>query len=188
MKINIPASEVEVLLENKRFQITWYTFFNNLVKRILGAQDAYLGGVVNNNITSAANSGGGATDLMKYTLGANALKTTTDYVEIEAFGTFAANGNNKSISLIFGSTTIYSIVSTAINSGSWSLRARIIKKTNTTQEIIVEGNGTNSVLIKTVYTSGAEDLTTALDIKINATGVATNDIVQRNLTIKLFLQ
>ena len=147
-----------------------------------------MGAVVNNNVTSTANSGSSATDLMSYTLNGDALKTTTDYVEIEAFGTFAANGNNKSISLIFGSLTIYSISPTSINGGSWSLRARIIRKTATTQEIIVEGNGTNSVLIKTEHNSASQDLATDLVIKVSATGIATNDIVQKNLTIKLYIQ
>ena len=187
MKINLPGTETDVIAE-KKFTIVWYTLFDSMVKRLLGNQDAVLGGVINNDITSSANSGASATDLITYTLGANALKTTTDYIEIEAFGIFAANANAKSISLIFGSTTIYSISPTAINSGSWSLRAKIIRRTSTTQEIIVEGNGTNSVLIKTSYTAGTENLATDLVIKVNATGVATNDITQKNLTIKLYLQ
>jgi len=188
MKLIIPATEQNVINEKKKYTIEWYTFFDGIVKRLLGNQDAFFGGVINNNITPASNTGAGATDLMTYTLGKNIFKTTADYLEIEAFGTFAANANNKSISLIFGSTTIYSIPATSINGGSWSLRAKIIKNKDGTQEIIVEGNGTNSVLIKTVYTSGSEDLTTKLDIKISATGIATNDIIQRNLTIKLYLQ
>ncbi len=187
MKIPLPSTETDITSKDK-LTIAWYTLFENIVKRILGNQDAILGGVINNNITSSTNSGGSATDLITYTLGKNALKTTTDYVEIEAFGTFATNANSKSISLIFGSTTIYSISPTAINGGSWSLKAKIIRRTNNTQEIIVEGNGTNTVLVKTSYTAGAEDLTTALFIKVNATGVTTNDIIQKNLTIKLFLQ
>jgi hypothetical protein len=53
---------------------------------------------------------------------------------------------------------------------------------------MVDGNGTNSALIKTVYTSGAEDLTTDLTIKVSATGVANDDVVQKNLTIKIYSQ
>ncbi len=188
MKIPLPAAESEVISENKKFTIAWYTFFNNIAKRLLSNQDAFFGGVINNDITSTANSGASPTDLITYTLGKDAFETTGDYIEIEAFGIFAANGNNKSISLIFGSTTIYTIAATSINGGSWSLRAKIIKKKDGTQEIIVEGNGTNAVLIKTAYTSGSENLTTKLAIKISATGVATNDITQKNLTIKLYLQ
>jgi len=187
MKLSLPATEVDITSKDK-VTVSWRTLFADMSKRLLGNQDAIFGGVINNDITSSANSGGGATDLITYTLGANALKTTADYIEVEAFGIFAANANNKSISLIFGSTTIYSISPTAINGGSWSLRAKIIRVTSATQEIIVEGNGTNSVLIKTSYTAGAENLTTDLIVKVSATGVATDDIVQKNLTIKLYLQ
>lgn len=187
MKINLPASETEITPQ-ARLTIPWYTFFTNLRKRILGDQDGYFGAVINNDITSNGNVGASATDLTTYTLGGGALKTTTDYIEIEAFGTFASNANNKSISLIFGSTTIFSISPTSINGGSWKLKAQIIRSDDNNQEIIVEGNGTNAVLQKTVYTAGTEDLTTDLGIKISATGVSNDDIIQKNLTIKLFLQ
>ena len=187
MKIDLPATETKIVSDSK-LTIVWYTFFHNVLKRILGFQDAYMGAIVSSNIVSATNSGAAPTDLMSYTLGGGALTTTNDYVEVEAFGIFAANANNKSISLVFGGTTIYTISPTAINGGSWSLRARIIRTGPTTQEIIVEGNGTNSVLIKTSYTAGTKILANDLIIKVSATGVATNDITQKNLTIKLFLQ
>ena len=187
MKINLPSTETSITSKGK-LTIVWYTLFANIIKRLLGNQDAFFGGVINNDITPSTNSGASPTDLITYTLGENALKTTTDYVEIEAFGIFAANGNNKSISLIFGSTTIFSISPTAINGGSWSLKAKIIRRSSTTQEIIVDGNGTNSVLIKTDYTAGTENLANDLVIKVSATGIATNDITQKNLTIKLYLQ
>ena len=62
MKINIPGTAQAVLLETGGFQTVWYTLFNNLIKRVLGNQDAYMGAVVNNNITSTANTGSSATD------------------------------------------------------------------------------------------------------------------------------
>lgn len=187
MIINLPGTET-VITSKDRLTIVWYTFFENIIKRLLGNQNAIFGGVINNDITSTTNSGGSPTDLISYTLGANALKTTADYIEIEAFGIFANNSSPKSISLIFGSTTIYSIPSTNINNGSWSLRAKIIKRTNTTQEIIAEGNGTDPVLIKTSYTAGTEDLSTDLIIKVSATGTSSDNITQKNLTIRLYLQ
>jgi hypothetical protein len=186
MKIQLPSSQTESIISNL-FTTVWYTFFNSTWKRILGKFDVYFGGVLENNTTSIG-SIGASSDLMSYTLSKNSLITTGDYIDINAFGTFASNANNKTISLVFGSTTIYTIGATAINSGSWDLKARIIRTGSATQEIMVDANGTNAVLIKTKYTAGTEDLTTDLTIKVSATGVADNDVVQKNLTIKIYSQ
>ena len=183
-----PATNVDITNNNK-LTIEWYTVLTNLIKRILGDRNVYLGGVDNNDSTSNGNVDGGTTDLTTYTLGSKTLNTIGDYAEVEAFGIFAPNASPKAIALIFGSTTIYSIPSTNINNGSWSLRARIIRTVDAnTQEIIVEGNGTDSVLIKTVYTLGAENLITDLIIKVSATGTSSDNITQKNLTIKLYIQ
>lgn len=186
MKIQLPSSQTEGIIE-KLFTTIWYTFLNNVWKRVLGKFDVYLGGVLKNDVTSTG-SVGASSDLISYTLSKNSLTTTGDYLDINAFGTFSANANTKTISLIFGTTTIYTIGATAINTGSWNLKARIIRTGEATQEIMVDANGTNAVLIKTVYTTGTEDLTTDLTIKVSATGTANNDVVQKNLTIKIYSQ
>jgi hypothetical protein len=186
MKVQLPSSQTEIIPE--KFTTTaWYTYFNNQHKKTLGEFNAYLGGVISNDYTIVGSVGAGS-DLMSYTLSKNSLKTKGDFIEIDAFGTFAANANNKTVTLTFGSTDIFSIAGTAINSGSWNLKARIIKTGDATQEIIVDGNGTNAVLIKTVYTSGAEDFTSDLVIKVSATGTANDDVTQNSLTIKIYSQ
>jgi len=185
MKINIPSVQTPITSETLTTQ--WYTFFDSLVKRLLGKLDIFLGGVLANDYTSTGSVGAGS-DLMSYTLSANTLKTKGDFLEINAFGSFAANANNKTITLTFGSTDIFTIGATAINNGSFDLKAKIIKTGDATQEILVNGNGTNAVLVKTVYTAGAEDLTTDLVIKVSATGTSNNDVVQKCLTIKVYVQ
>jgi hypothetical protein len=185
MKIQLPSSQTEITSETTT--TIWYTFFDTLFKRILGKFDVFLGGVLSNNYTSTG-SIGASSDLMSYTLKANTLKTKGDFLEVGAFGTFASNGNNKTITLTFGSTNIYTIGATGINSGSWDLKATIIRTDSNTQEIMVSANGTNAVLIKTVYTACTENLTTNLTIKASATGIANNDVVQKNLTIKIYGQ
>ncbi len=188
MKIAIPSPQEEALSKNGKFTIAWFTLFSNLLKRVIGEQDGFLGCVINSNVDQEANLGLGATDLMTYELGKGVLQTTGDFLEIEGDGQFAANGNNKSISLLFDSTTIFSISPTAINDGSWKIRAKITRISETSQTIIVEGNGTNSVLIKTVSTATTKDLMSKLIVAFNATGGAGNDILQNSLTIKAFIQ
>ena len=193
MRVSIPTNTTNVYNKISEDGVTsfskeWFIFFENIWRRLLGELNIYLGGVLNNDSTAVGNVGAGTDDLITYSLSGNNLRTSGDFIEIDCFGTFAANANNKVISLVFGSTTIFTISPTAINSGSWNIKAKIIRTGSAIQEIIVSGNGTNAVLIKTVYTSGAETLANSLDIKCTAIGTSNDDILQKNLTIKIYRQ
>lgn len=187
MKITLPSAQTTIS-DTGPLNSTWFVLFQNIYNRILGFLDARLMGNIHIDTTDVGNVGSGTDDLMSYSLSANSLKTNNDFLEIHAFGTFAANGNNKTISLILGSTTLFTISPTAINSGSWNLRATIVRTSSSAQKCIVSGNGTNAALLKTVYTLGAEDLATALTIKATAVGTADNDIIQKGLTINIIRQ
>lgn len=186
MKLTLPSSQT-ISTEKDYFTTIWYTFFNNSWKRLLGKFQVFMGGVIDNNFTSTS-SVGSSSDLMSYIIKKNTLSTNGDFLEIEAFGIFESNANNKSISLEFGSTELYTITPTSLNGGSWSLKTKIIRTSDLSQEIIVDGNGTNSVLIKTVYMEGSEDLTSDLIFKVIATGTTDNDVVQKSLTTKIYSQ
>jgi hypothetical protein len=185
--LTIPNTQGEVLKDGK-FISEWFNYFENIFRRLIGSQNIFLNGIIDSDYTAIGNVGGGTDDLITYTASANLLKTTGDVLEIDAFGTFANNGNNKTVSLVFGSTTIFTIGATAISGGSFDLNAKIIRTGASTQKIIVNGNGTNAVLIKTVYTDGTEDLTTSLEIKMTAVGTATDDIVEEGMITRIHLQ
>ena len=124
-------------------------------------------------------------DLISYTLPASSLDATNRGLRVKAAGTFAANGNTKTIRLYFGSTVIMSNnVTTAPNNAGWELEYEIFRTSATTEKAI--GSGTvGSAQQTTTYTGVGETLTGALAIKITGqNGIATaNDIVAQILSV-----
>ena len=184
--MNIPSSR-EIALTGDLFTRPWFTYFENVYRAIRGETDIKLGGLLSVDTTSAANSGVGATDLIDYTLSAKSLNTTGDVLEIEAWGDYAANANNKTVTLDFGGQTILTTGAIAANDGDWRIKAKIIRTGAATQEIIAEIISSNSSVADSVTrTAGTQTLSNDLTIKCTATGGATNDITQYALLINLY--
>lgn len=184
--ITFPTQK-ETVLENNRFNKLWFTFLENVYKLLGDGRNVFLGGLINVDTTPIGNITTGEDDLQTFTLQSNILKYNNEILEIKAYGTFEANANNKTIKMYFGSTKIFDSGAIAINGGSFSINATIIRKTSNTQDIIVECIGTNSGLIKTYYTTATEDLTTNIDIKLTGEATSTDDIIQKGMIIKLEL-
>jgi len=186
MKLGIPSASQ--LFTNDKFFIntTWFTFLQNVWRAIRGDLGLSLSGMLSVNTTSAGNVGVGEYDLITYTLAANNLTNNGDVLEIEAWGIYAANANNKTVKLAFGSQTILTTGVIAANDGTWSIKAKIIRKTETTQEIVTEILSSNSSVIDSATrTAGTQTLTSNITIKCTGTGVSDNDIVQYALKINL---
>lgn len=184
----IPSSREIALQNDTVFNKVWFRFFEELNRKIRADENIKLGGLLSTNTISASNSGTGQTDLIEYSLNSNSLQNNGDILQIEAWGVYAANGNNKTITLEFGSQTILTTGAIAANSGAWKIKAKIIRTTATTQEIIAEiisGNG--SVADSVTRTAGTQTLSDDLTIKCTATGGASNDVTQYALLINLTL-
>jgi len=187
MTLQMPSSRENVLQNENFFTRVWFKYLENVYKSIRGGTDIKLGGLLNVNTTSASNSGVGQTDLIDYTLKANSLSATGDILEIEAWGVYAANANNKTVTLEFGSQTILTTGAIAANAGSWRIKARIVRTSATAQEIIAEIISSNtSVSDSTTRTAGTQTLSDDNIIKCTATGGATDDITQYALLINLY--
>lgn len=146
-----------------------------------------VGGVANTDMTALGNVGAAETDLITYTLLANSLDAGNAFLEVEAFGTFASNGNNKQVKLYFGSSVLIDTGSVAANAGSWILHARVIRINSNAQKSITTIISDNSLIInKSSYVTPTEDLTTNIIIKCTGQGTANNDIIQEGLIIKMF--
>lgn len=184
MKFALPSAQEPItdLPPNQ----TWFSYFQDVWKALRGGLGISIGGVLNKNTTSASNSGTGATDLITYDLSKNTLSSNGDLLEIEAWGTYAANANNKTVSLVFGGQTILTTGAIAANGGSWSIKAKIIRTASSTQEIISEIISSNSSVSESATrTAGTQDLTSINTIKCVGTGGASSDITQYALIIKL---
>jgi len=186
----IPQSDQPVLDEFGFFTTSWYTFIQGIYKAIRSALKIKLSGILNVNTTPASNTLAAETDLITYSLDANTMVNDQDVLEIEAWGIFASNANNKTVTLKFGSQTIYTTAANAANGGTWNVSARIIRTAAATQEIIANMLSNNTDLQNdTEYpafrTAGTQDLTTTLTIKCTGTGTASNDITQYALIVRL---
>lgn len=140
----------------------------------------------NINTTAVGNVGGGEDDLITYSVPAATLSSDGDSLEISAWGTFAANGNNKTIKIKFGGTTILDTGAVAANSGSWVIRATVVRTSATTQQCfatLVTDNSTLTDIAK--YTTAAETLANAITLKCTGTATSDNDIIQKGMKVIL---
>lgn len=139
---------------------------------------------------SAAGIGNGAdaTDdtLFTYTLPANSLDTTGRQIVIEAFGKFAANGNNKTVKLWFGTTMVFSSGVVTTNNLGWWAMVRLTKTGASTQIGIGFGAGGAAIWSVAVPMAGTETDTGAITIKVTGaspTTAAAADVVGNALTV-----
>lgn len=149
------------------------------------SEAAQVGATLHTDTTTVGNSGASETDLMSYLLKATSLNTDKSYLELSAWGTYAANANNKTIKLKIGSTTIYDTTSVAANDGAWSITAKLIRTAAGSAKSIVEMIAQSALVTKKVeYTAISEDFTTDLTIVVTGQGSSDDDIKQEGLIIK----
>lgn len=184
MTVALPNSNEIIATENQLITNSWFTFFHDVWKAIRGGLGISIGGTISTNTTSAANLGSGETNLMTYTV--TPMFNNGDEIYVKAWGTYAANANNKTIKLKFGGQTILTTGAIAANDGSWQIEASIIRTAAATQEIIATIISSNtSVVESATRTAGTQDLTTSNAVLITGQGTSSNDIVQNAMLVKL---
>lgn len=184
--VAIPGVNEAVTDKNQKPTIPWFTFFQDVYQAVRGGLNIAIGGLLYINTTSTANSGSGETDLMNYTIPANMLINIGDTIDIKAWGVYAANGNSKTVKLIFGGQTILTTGAISANDGTWRIEATIVRKLVNSQEIIADIISSNSsVSDSATRTAGTQTLSSANIIKITGQGSSTNDITQYCLRINL---
>lgn len=158
---------------------------NGPALKIAGAN---VGGVLTVNTTQAGTTSVTTEeDLWSYSLPANTLNANGRGVRITAFGSFAANGNTKTLRLKFGGSNIVSYAIATNNSG-WEASGIVIRTGASTQ--LAGGNKllTNSAtLLSSGIVTPAEDTTAAIVIKVTGTNgtASANDIVFRGAVVEL---
>lgn len=139
------------------------------------------------NVGNIGNAGSSETDLLQYSLDSNSLSSNDDFAEVDAYGTFAANGNTKQINLYFGSTLVFSSNAVAINSGGWKCQVKIVRVSSNSQKIIScisSDNGTT--FNKISFNSASNDLTVGNLIKFTGIATSSGDITQEGMYVKIF--
>lgn len=139
---------------------------------------------------SSQNSGSALTPLLFYNIPAGGVSTNGDYLDIEATFEIAANGNTKTVNVVFGATTIATIAAAQnVNPSLLVITARITRLTSTTQfaysMIFITSGGTMNA-VTTAQSAPGESLGSQISIVCSAqsSAVSSGDIKQRTLRVR----
>lgn len=144
-------------------------------------------GILSANVTAAATAvGTTAQNLMTYSLPANQLRAGRG-VKIRAWGSTAANANNKTVALAFGATTLISSGALAANNKDWELEARVFFGADTTHQVAAGRGQANGAAIQAACTAPTEDAATAVTIAMVGTDgtSSASDITCKGMTVEL---
>lgn len=127
-------------------------------------------------------STGGAVDTT-YTLPANSLIVNGKSLRLLIRGTTAANANNKTINLKFGSTTIALLSAVASNAKDFYADVSIYRTGSNTQQIVVDGYA-NAAFMNALSVTSAQTETATIAITLDLpTSTGAADVVLQNMTI-----
>lgn len=137
------------------------------------------------NVTSLGNGADQTEDVIAtYSIPANTLGANyAQGIEIEAWGTFGATGDNKQVKLYFGGTSIATGVVTS-NAKNWFLKLKIFRTGTNAQVVVGEGQIDTTNITPTV-TTATETETAAIVAK--ATGQETTASTANQIISKLFV-
>lgn len=138
--------------------------------------------ILHTNISDIGNVTTGEDNLTNHSLSANALATDNSYLEFYTFIDLAINANAKNIKAYFGSDQIVSTIVAPASGGGLIIKGRIYRVDQNNQKIIWEILGTN-ITPTTFYSTATQDLSTSVAFKVTGEGVASDDIVQKVITL-----
>lgn len=145
-------------------------------------------GLLYSNATVSA-TGTGTTEqtLYTYTLAANTLATNGQTLRIKCGATTAANANNKTLILYFGTST-FTTTAVASNAGAFNLELLVTRTGAATQTVWGSGTGGTAGLtvILPTATAGTDNLAAATTIKCTGTDGTSSagDISGKFMTVE----
>jgi len=159
-------------------------FLNQVIQSVNsgvgGLQNAQTGAVSTTATTAE-------TTLQSYTLPGGSLSAAGQSVRITCWGATAANSNNKTIKLYFGSTS-YATPTFAGNGQSWFLQMVVMRTAAATQATFGTGvAGTGSLTpVAVVASAGAETLASGVLIKCTGTNgtASASDITANGMIVE----
>lgn len=126
--------------------------------------------------------------LQTFALPANSLTANTYAnkrrgVRVRAWGTTAANANNKTMKLYFGASVI-TTPTAATNNKNWYLELLVYRNAAGTQVVLGSGQ-VDTTVVTPYFAAGTDDDTTALTIKCAGTNgtASANDIVCKAMIV-----
>jgi hypothetical protein len=136
--------------------------------------------------TAVGNVGTGEDVLQTYTLPASAFSTNGQVIEIWARGTFANNGNTKTLKLEWGSQEVLTYSLDTFLSGKWCIHAIVVRTGTNTQDVyatLFASGGAGSADFDQEITAGTQTETSTIVIQCTGEATSDNDIVQESLLV-----
>lgn len=142
-------------------------------------------GLLYANGTLTTNSGTAEATLFSYTVPANYLAVNGQSITAKCYVGTAATADNKTLLLYFGASSI-TTAAAANNAGGGWLEFTVVRTGAATQTISGSGQwGAAGVTpIITQHVAGANDLTTALDIRCRALDAVSGGTIGRQLVVE----
>lgn len=150
-----------------------------------------VGARIAHNVTDAATTGTVIETLYTFAVEADTLAVDGQSLGLEVVATTPANANNKTLTLVYGATTIGTIGPVAANSENFRVTCRIYRTGAATQKAVCEGihqlqaavGGTASFGI-IQFSTPAETLSGAVNILVRGTTpTAAGDLTARAATL-----
>lgn len=116
------------------------------------------------------------TTLLTTNIDTGTLAKAGTSILIFACGTTAANGNNKTINLYFGSTQIFTSGAFAGNGVQWTLQAEIVRNGAAAQITWAQFFGSATLTSKIQVGTATENLATQKTISLTGTGTTNGDV------------
>lgn len=136
------------------------------------------------NRTVTGNVGVGEDNLISATVDANTLQTDLMSVRIKAWGSTAANANNKTVKLYWGPSVIATTGALASNAKDWVLEAIVLRVSATVAEAASSGQFNGAIVQADYQAIGGQDFTADITVKCTGEATSDNDIVQNGLLIE----
>jgi len=154
-----------------------------------GSGSAVAIGTAHVNTTAVGNVGAGTDDLMSYSLPANSLSSNGKGLRVTCWGTAPVNAALKTLSFLFGGTSIFSgSLDPTANAVTWRIDVLIFRTGASTQDInfaVTESSGIFQAQRQAcIQTTAAETDTSAITIKCTALGTSNNDVVQEGMLVE----
>lgn len=122
------------------------------------------------------NGAGLESTLFDYTVNVGTLAKSGSSILLFAAGSTAANANNKTLRLYFGTTEVFSTGAQAFNNADWIMKAEIVRIGSASQFAWVEFTASSTLTQSIKTTNMTRDLSANQLIKITGEGTSASDI------------
>ena len=159
-----------------------------------GTEQFKLGGIIETDDTQASAAGTEVT-LYSYSIPANTLNSNGRMVVFRAWGTLAADTDNKIIRVRFDSIAGTIIIVVSQNAAAYTrfeVELRIIRIGSNSQRVIAKAhlmgasNGTSSTQTAAEVTTAAKTDSSAIPIVLTGEGINSNDIVYEASVVEMY--